>query len=133
MWIITNRIQIPEGELHFSYARSSGPGGQNVNKVNSKAVLHWSPANLPERVRERFVQAHRLTTEGDIVIMSDRFRDRLRNQEDCLEKLKAMILAAAIEPKIRKKTKPSRSSLRRNENNKRLHGEKKKNRSRNFD
>ena len=79
------------------------------------------------------MQAHRLTTEGDIVIMSDRFRDRLRNQEDCLEKLKAMILAAAIEPKIRKKTKPSRSSLRRNENNKRLHGEKKKNRSRNFD
>lgn len=133
MWILSDKIQIPESDLKFTYARSSGPGGQNVNKVNSKAILHWNPSKLPERVLARFLQKYPLTVDGNIVIMSDRYRDRLRNQEDCLEKLKAMILQSAIEPKIRKKTKPTRSSLRRKENTKKMHAEKKKNRSKRFE
>src|SRR4051812_20726542 len=113
MLSVNSRITIPEAELEFSYARSSGPGGQNVNKVNSKAQLRWpatSSAALPADVRARFLTryASRLTTEGELLIVSQRYRDQGRNVTDCLEKLKEMILAVAIAPKRRRPTKPSR-------------------------
>lgn len=132
MWVVSEKIQIAESELDFSYSRSSGPGGQNVNKVNSKALLRWRPDSLPYDIKFRFLQkfGSRLTAEGEILITSDRHRDRLRNQADCLEKLKAMLLEVENPPKHRKKTKPTRASKIKRTTSKRLHGEKKKLRSR---
>jgi ribosome-associated protein len=127
---ITPEIRIPLSEFEFSYARSSGPGGQNVNKVNSKAVLRWnllsSPSLAPDtRARILARLAAQLTTEGDLVISSDRFRDQLRNREDCLEKLKSLLFSASFVPKRRKKTKPSYSSQRKAKERKTKHSLKK--------
>lgn len=127
---VNSRIQIPEDEFEFSYSRSSGPGGQNVNKVNSKALLRWpvtvSPS-LPEEIRSRFMERYRsrLTEAGDILVTSQRYRDQGRNVDDCLEKLREMILAVATRPKTRKATKPSRASRRRRLEGKRQVSEKK--------
>lgn len=116
--IVTPHLQIPADEFDISFARGQGPGGQNVNKVNSKAILFWSvaaSANLPAGVAKRFLEKyhHRMTNEGVLVIASDRFRDQRRNVEDCLEKLKAMLLTVLEPPKPRKKTKPTRGSVER--------------------
>ncbi len=130
MLIVSAEIKIPPHELHFSYTRSSGPGGQNVNKVNSKAVLRWAPLDshaLPPDVLARFLAlwGNRLTVEGELVLMSDRFRDQRRNQEDCLEKLRALLLPALYPPKKRKKTKPTYAAKKkRQENKKRLSNKK---------
>jgi ribosome-associated protein len=130
---VTAEIRIPDGELAFTYVRSSGPGGQNVNKVSSKAVLRWSPmasAGLPEAVRERFVLkfATRLTSAGELIISSQRFRDQQRNADDCLEKLRQMLLSAARKPVPRRPTKPTRGSQRRRLEAKRVHSRKKRHR-----
>lgn len=124
-------FQIPLSEIEFSFVRSSGPGGQNVNKVNSKAVLRWNlvastsvPAFLKARIYSRL--APRLTKSGELILTSDRTRDQQRNREDCLEKLAKLLAAAAEAPRVRKKTKPSRSSVTRAKNSKRMHSEKKK-------
>ena len=131
---IDSTHQIPPAELTFSYARSSGPGGQAVNKVNSKALLRWNPAGssaLPEGWKARFLAlvGGRLTIEGDLLITSDRHRDRLMNQQECLEKLRELILSVKEPPKPRKKTKPTRGSRERAKVNKKRHGEKKRGRS----
>ncbi|MBI3544311.1 MAG: aminoacyl-tRNA hydrolase [Deltaproteobacteria bacterium] len=128
-------IAIPDTELEFSVARSSGPGGQNVNKVNSKVVLRWNArmsTSLPLGVRVRFMQlfASRLTNDGEVIIASDRHRDQPMNREDCLEKLRALILEAAVPPKPRRKTKPSRSSRENRKESKRSRGSVKKMRGR---
>ena len=115
---VNHYIQIPDEELHFSFARSSGPGGQNVNKVASKAVLRWSLAkngSVPEqiKVRLRSLQRNRITSEDDIVIQSQRYRDQERNRQDCLDKLRELILQASSIPKSRHATKPTRGSRER--------------------
>src|SRR5206468_9126540 len=107
---INERIGIPEEEFAWSFVRSGGPGGQNVNKVASKAVLRWDVAgtpSLPADVKERLQaqQRRRLTTEGELVLTSQRYRDQERNRQDCLEKLRALVLQAAAVPKVRKKRK----------------------------
>jgi ribosome-associated protein len=111
-------IAIPEGELHFTFARSGGPGGQNVNKVASKAVLHWdlsANTSLPPPVRERLAarQRRRLTTEGVLVVSSERFRDQGKNIEDCRDKVRGMVLEVLHPPRPRKATRPSRASKER--------------------
>jgi ribosome-associated protein len=117
MLIVNERIQIPDEEFDWSYARSGGPGGQNVNKVSSKAVLRWktSSPSVPNDVRARFLQkfANRVTTEGDLVMSSERYRDQERNRQDCLEKLTAMLLEVAVAPKPRRITRPSKASKAR--------------------
>jgi len=112
------RASIPLRELRFQYARSSGPGGQNVNKVESKAILRWNVAGsaaVPEGVRRRFLAryARRIGAEGELVLSSQRFRDRSRNVADCLEKLRAMLEAVAEPPRPRHPTRPTRGSRER--------------------
>ena len=112
------RARLPLAELRFTFARSSGPGGQNVNKVESKAVLHWDvsasrglPAAQLARFREKF--AARLTREGVFVLASQRHRERERNVAECLGRLAAMLEAVARPPKPRRATKPTRASKER--------------------
>ncbi len=128
--MVTPRLRIPLAEFEFGFARCSGPGGQYVNKVNSKALLRWpilASPSLPEVVRERFRQrfGNRITTEGDLLITSQRYRDQARNVDDCLEKLRAMLASAAAPPMRRKRTKPSRGSIERRLGEKRRRSEKK--------
>src|SRR5207302_1823462 len=118
MFAVNERIGIPEGEFVWSFVRSSGPGGQNVNKVASKAVLHWDVAannTVPAAVKTRLcaLQRRRVTTEGVLVLTSQRFRDQERNRADCLEKLRELLTEAAFVPKARKATRPSRGSKER--------------------
>jgi ribosome-associated protein len=112
---INQRIQIPDVEFQFTFVRSGGPGGQNVNKVATKAVLRWdvtASASLPSDVKSRLLaqQRGRLTLAGELVISSQRFRVQSRNMEDCLEKLRIVIQQAAVAPRKRKATRPTRSS-----------------------
>ncbi len=125
---VTDRIRIPWRELVFTYARSSGTGGQNVNKTNSKAMLRWRPREtlgVPPEILDRFIEKHRarLTEHGDLLIASDVHRDQIRNRNDCLNRLAAMLRAVERPPKTRKPTKPTRSSQRRRIEDKRKRGE----------
>ncbi|MCA9149783.1 MAG: aminoacyl-tRNA hydrolase [Planctomycetales bacterium] len=112
--IINERIEIPFDEFSLTAVRSQGPGGQNVNKVNSKVILQWNVADsatMPVDVKARFKEmfASRITS-GTITLSSQRSRHRRINQDDCLQKLRVMILDAARPPKERKATKPTRGS-----------------------
>jgi ribosome-associated protein len=133
MLIVNSRIQIPESELEWTFARSSGPGGQNVNKVASKAMLRWKPTtseSLPVEVRQRFLARYgsRLTTEGELVISSQRYRDQPRNIDDAKQKLRAMIVTVLVPPKKRRPTKPSRSSVAKRLEKKQAQSQKKQRR-----
>lgn len=130
MLTINDRLSIPLRELEFSFSRSSGPGGQNVNKVNSKVTLHWlvaASASFPADVRDRFLERYprRLNTAGQLVITSQRFRDQGRNVADCLDKLRQMVLDVATPPKPRKATRPTRGARERRLHDKRARSEKK--------
>ena len=105
-------------EFEIEMTRSSGPGGQNVNKVSSKVRLRWPAAQsraLPDDIRWRLLekQAGRVTTEGELIVTSQRFRDQHRNRHDCFERLREMILEVLRPPTPRRKTKPTRGSQQR--------------------
>jgi ribosome-associated protein len=130
---INEALHIPDGELRFSFARSGGPGGQNVNKVASKAILHWNlEANttLPGEVKDRLraQQANRITAEGDLVIQGQRFRDQAQNVEDCRARLREFVLRALRPPVPRKATRPTRGSRMRRLEGKKQQSERKERR-----
>ncbi|HSD11374.1 MAG TPA: alternative ribosome rescue aminoacyl-tRNA hydrolase ArfB [Candidatus Binatia bacterium] len=111
-------MRVPEREIVFRFVKSSGPGGQNVNKVASKAVLRWNAASSPSisaDIRRRFLErfGSRITAAGEIVIASDRHRDRERNREDCLDRLRRMLAEVAVAPAPRKRTRPHRGAVER--------------------
>jgi ribosome-associated protein len=123
MLVVNNKIKVPSAELQFSYARSQGPGGQNVNKVNSKATLRWlvtANTTLPAGVRARFLERYknRITDSGEILLTSQKFRERGKNVTDCLARLRELIQSVAEPPKKRKATKPTKGSKRRRRKNK---------------
>jgi ribosome-associated protein len=130
MLVVNARLKIPLREFEFTFARSSGPGGQNVNKLNTKALLRWpvlKSRSLPEPVRQRLLAKYsrRVTGDGDLLISSQRFRDAGRNVADCLEKLRGMLAEVAVAPKVRRPTKPTRASKERRLDQKRKRSEKK--------
>jgi ribosome-associated protein len=132
---IKRGLVIPETELEESFVRSSGPGGQNVNKVASAVKLRFdvgqSPS-LPEPVRARLLALSdaRLDAAGVITITARRFREQVRNREDARARLAELILAATEAPKPRVATKPSRASKRRRTDSKTRRGQTKKDRGR---
>ncbi|MGW8256135.1 MAG: alternative ribosome rescue aminoacyl-tRNA hydrolase ArfB [Thermoguttaceae bacterium] len=133
MLIVTPEIRVSKREFTFTYARSSGPGGQNVNKLNTKATLRWpvqTSASLPAAVRRRFLAKYgnKITGQGDLLITSQRFRDAGRNAADCLEKLRRMLLTVAKPPKTRRPTKPTRAATKRRLDEKRRHSDRKRQR-----
>lgn len=116
--VVTRWMRIPHEEFRFTFVRSSGPGGQNVNKVATKAQMRWDVAGSPsliKGVRERFQAKYhrRITKEGELVMTSQRYRDQAKNILDCHEKLREMLASVAAAPVVRKKTKPSRASKER--------------------
>jgi len=115
---ISDKVNIPDDELVFTYARSSGAGGQNVNKVATKAVLRWNVAESPslgEDVRARFLKKFtgRINDRGELILVSERTRYQKRNTNDCLEKLREMITSVLTPPRRRKKTRPTIASRER--------------------
>jgi ribosome-associated protein len=130
--VIKEGLVIPEDQLRWTFARSGGPGGQNVNKVSSKAVLRWQPPAdfLSPAVWSRFrkLAARYLTDDGEVVIASDEYRDQPRNIERSREKLRALILTALVPPKRRIATKPTKSSRLRRLDDKRRASQKKSSR-----
>ena len=126
-------VRLSESSIRFRYARSSGPGGQNVNKVNTKAEL-WIPLaalyGLSERARDRLKQmaGKRLTVAGEIHISSDTERTQEANRAAVLQRLRDLLNQAVFEPKVRKKRKVSKAAKRRRVDSKRRRGEIKANR-----
>ena len=135
MLVVNEQISVPLKEFQFTFSRSAGPGGQNVNKVNTKVTLRWvveDSASLPSDVRQRFLGefARRINKEGELLVKSQRFRDQGRNVADCLNKLRQMLLSVATRPKTRRPTRPSRASRQRRLKDKRKLSEKKQRRRR---
>jgi ribosome-associated protein len=131
--VINDRIAIPRGELNLSYSRSPGPGGQNVNKLNTKATLKWpyeDSSSLPDDVKLRFGKlfAKRINAEGEVVLSSSRYREQRRNVEDCFDKLRQLLLAAAVAPRVRKRPKKSAAANAKRLKEKRLRAERKQSR-----
>lgn len=111
--VINEHISVPLAEILFDFVRSSGPGGQNVNKVNSQAQLHWDVGAtevLPQAVKERLLknEANRINKLGVLRIDCQTSRDREKNRLECLNRLHQMIVSACEAPVVRKKRKPPR-------------------------
>jgi ribosome-associated protein len=116
--VVSEHLAIPDEELEWKFIRSSGPGGQNVNKVASAVQLRFLlPQNtsLPAAVRSRLqrLAGQRLVDDGSILLSARNERSQEQNRRAALERLADLVRAALIEPKIRKKTRPTRASKER--------------------
>ena len=134
---ITHSIYINESEVKESFIRSSGPGGQHVNKVSTAVQLRFNAknsGNISAKVfnRLRAIAGSKLTEDGNVIIVSREHRSQSQNRRVALDKLISLLQQAAKKPKRRKKTRPSRASVEKRLRNKRLQSEKKKSR-RNID
>ncbi|GHN00652.1 aminoacyl-tRNA hydrolase [Cytophagales bacterium WSM2-2] len=129
-----NRILTPEvlmSELEFSTSRSSGPGGQNVNKVNTKVTMRWSVSNsalLAPEEKELLLQklSNRLTVDGTLILTAQEKRSQLQNKEEVLNKFGDLLQKAFAKKKKRKATKPSKGSVQTRLDKKKKHADKKK-------
>ncbi len=121
-------------DCRWSFARSGGPGGQNVNKVSTKAELRLAISSLrrfgsDDRNRLETTAGRFLTASGDILITADETRSQADNREICLSRLKSIITAATTRPKVRKKTRPSRGAKERRLKEKRVSSDRKQRRN----
>ena len=132
---VTPSLALDERDLEERFIRAAGPGGQNVNKVESKVQLRWNPSTSTaisgsDRAWLLRKLADRLTAEGDLLIASNRSRDQVRNREDAEAKLAETVRAALVRPKKRRATKPSLASKQRRIDEKKARGKVKKERGR---
>jgi ribosome-associated protein len=132
---ITDTLFLDESELEWDFVRSSGPGGQNVNKVSTAVQLRFDALRSPSLagdVIERLVRlaGKRATVDGEIVITARRFRTQEANREDAWNRLADLVRQALVGPRVRKPTRPSRLARQRRLDAKKKRGELKKTRSR---
>lgn len=128
---INSKLEIPEIEMEWSYVRSSGPGGQNVNRTNSCVVLRWNfkesqslqQIPLSSTTLEKLQRIS--TKEGDILIRSQTFRDQERNYHECIDKFIKLLTQVFHIPKRRISTKPTKASKKKRLQSKKIHSEKK--------
>ena len=130
---ITSGLVLTEKELQITTARSSGPGGQNVNKVNSKVRLRWhveKSQSLTDYQKSRIQEklSNRITKEGELLISSEKTRDQTKNKEDTIERFRLLLHGVFTRPKVRKKTRVPRSINEKRLKNKKEHSQKKSNR-----
>ena len=128
---ISSSLAIPLSEVTFTFDRSPGPGGQNVNKVNTRAELRFnlvesSSLNPDQRERLQIRLAPRLTRDGVLILRSSRFRTQRRNRDDCLAKFAALLAAGLSPPRPRRgPTRPTRAALARRRQARTEHSQKK--------
>jgi ribosome-associated protein len=116
--VVRPGLEIPDGDLEVAFIRSAGPGGQNVNKVASAVQLRFdliSTSAIDERVklRLRALAGRRVTDDGALLIIARNHRTQEQNRREAFERLAELIRKALVEPKVRRATKPTRSSKER--------------------
>lgn len=126
-------VTIAPEVLRFSYSRSSGPGGQSVNKLNTRATLRVRLADIrgldaAAGARLRRLAGRRLTQDDEIIFRSGARRSQWQNRQTCVERFKAMVAEAAVRPRTRRRTRPSRAQIERRLRSKREQSEKKRRR-----
>ena len=134
---INSSITLTDTEIELTFSRSQGPGGQNVNKVNSKVTIHWDlkhSTSIAAFIKRRIQSKHgnRINNDGKLVLSSQQHREQHRNREDCYQKLRVIIIDALKQRKARKTTRPTRASKQRRLDNKKKHSHRKSMRQQRF-
>ena len=129
MLFITSGVSIPDSEIEFTAVRSQGPGGQNVNKVSSAIHLRFDihQSSLPDIFKQRLLKIsdQRISKDGIIVIKAQTTRSQEKNRAEALERLQQLLMQVTFTPKVRRPTRPTKSSQKRRMDKKTQHGKQK--------